>query len=653
MRFSHFFVDRPIFASVIAIILTLVGAISFRALPVTEYPEIAPPTVVVAATYAGASAEVVADTVAAPIEQEINGVDNMIYMVSQSTGNGALSINVVFKPGTNIDQAQVLVQNRVSIALPRLPEEVQRIGVTVKKSSPDLMLVIHLISPNGTLDQQYISNYATINIKDVIARVDGVGDTIVFGARDYSMRVWIDPAKTQARSLTADDVVAALRAANVQVAAGAVNQPPATSPGGFELAVQTLGRLSSPEQFSDIVVATDPDGRVTRIRDIARVELGAQNYTSNAYLDNQVATAIGIYQRPGSNALATAASVLSTVEELAKSFPPGLAYRVAYNTTEFIQQSVDEVISTLFEAALLVVIVIILFLQSWRAAMIPIVAIPVSLIGTFAVMTAFGFSLNNRAVFGLVLAIGIVVDDAIVVVENVERYLRQGVSPREAAHKTMDEVGGALVAIALVLCAVFIPAAFITGISGAFYRQFALTIMASTIISAIVSLTLSPALAALFLRPHGHDEKPGVWRTLSRPFDIFFSGFNRMFEKLSSGYAGLTRRVLRVSALMLVIYGCLIGLTYFQFTRTPSGFIPPLDRAYFIAAISLPPGATLERTDQVVRRAADLLLSRPGVGHAVAFAGFDGATFTNAPNAGVIFLPLQPFEERVKAGLVT
>jgi HAE1 family hydrophobic/amphiphilic exporter-1 len=653
MRFSHFFVDRPIFAAVISIILTLVGWISYRSLPITEYPEIAPPTVVVNATFAGASAEVIAQTVAAPIEQEINGVDNMLYVVSQSTGNGAIAINVVFRPGTSIDQAQVLVQNRVSIALPRLPEEVQRIGVTVRKSSPDLMLVIHLISPDGSLDQQYISNYASINIKDVITRIDGVGDTIVFGARDYSMRVWLDPAQIQSRSLTASDVVAALRAANVQVAAGAINQPPARSPGGFEIAVQTLGRLTSPEQFNDIVVVTDDDGRVTRLRDIARVELGSQDYTTNAYLDNQVATAIGIFQRPGSNALATAATVLSTMDELAKSFPQGLGYRVAYNTTEFIQQSVDEVIKTLFEALVLVVLVIILFLQTWRAAIIPIVAIPVSLIGTFFVMAAFGFSLNNLTLFGLVLAIGIVVDDAIVVVENVERYLRQGLTPREAAHKTMDEVGGALVAIALVLCAVFIPTAFIAGISGAFYRQFALTIATSTIISASVSLTLSPALAALFLRPHGEGQKKGFLATVSGPINAFFGGFNRLFENISLGYAGLTRRVLRVSALMLVAYAGLIGLTYFQFAHTPSGFIPPLDRGYFIAAISLPPGASLERTDRVVRKASEILLSRPGVANAVSFAGFDGATFTNAPNSGVVFVTLKPFEERVKAKLVT
>ena len=651
MRFSHFFVDRPIFASVISIILTLVGYISFRALPISEFPEIAPPTVVVSATFAGASAEVIAQTVAAPIEQEINGVDNMIYMVSQSTGNGVLAISVVFKPGTNVDQAQVLVQNRVSVALPRLPEEVQRIGVTVRKSSPDLMLLVHLISPDGSLDEEYISNYATINIKDVITRIDGVGDTTVFGARDYSMRVWLDPAKVQSRGLTASDVVAALRAANVQVAAGAINQPPTKSPGGFEVAVQTLGRLSSPEQFNDVVVATDPDGRVTRLRDIGRVELGAQDYTRNSYLDNKVATAIGVFQRPGSNALATADAVRRTMDELAKSFPPGLEYRVAYNTTEFVQQSVDEVIKTLFEAVVLVVIVIILFLQTWRAAIIPIVAIPVSLVGTFFILQAFGFSLNNLTLFGLVLAIGIVVDDAIVVVENVERYLHSGLSPRDAAHKTMDEVGGALVAIALVLCAVFIPTAFITGISGAFYRQFALTIATSTIISALVSLTLSPALAALFLRPHGHEEKPGFWTTVGRPVNAFFAAFNRMFERLSAGYGGLTRRVLRVSALMLVIYAGLIGLTYFQFSRTPSGFIPQLDRAYFIVAISLPPGSSLERTDRVVRRASEILMSRPGVNHTVSIAGFDGATFTNAPNAGVVFVTLKPFEERVKAGL--
>jgi HAE1 family hydrophobic/amphiphilic exporter-1 len=653
MRFSHFFVDRPIFAAVISIILTLVGYISLRSLPITEYPDIAPPTIEVTATYNGAAAEVLADTVAAPIEQEINGVDNMIYMVSQAQGNGALSIQVIFKPGTDIDQAQVLVQNRVSIATPRLPEDVQRIGVTVKKKSPDLMMVVHLISPDGSLDQQYISNYATINIKDVLTRLDGIGDIVVFGARDYSMRVWLDPAKVQARGLTPSDVVAALRANNISVAAGSINQPPAKSPGGFELAVQTQGRLSTPAEFSYVIVATGADGRITRLQDISSVELGAQDYKRNAYLNDKVATAIGVFQRPGSNALATAKRVRDTMDELARSFPAGLEYRIAYNTTEFIQQSVDEVVKTLGEAALLVVIVMIVFLQTWRAAIIPIIAIPVSLIGTFFVMAAFGFSLNNLTLFGLVLAIGIVVDDAIVVVENVERYLAEGMNPKEAAHKTMDEVGGALVAIALVLCAVFIPVAFISGISGAFYKQFALAIAASTVISAIVSLTLSPALAALLLRPHSHEQSTGFMATLARPFNAFFGVFNQGFSRLSSGYGTATAKVIRVPALMLVIYVGLIGFTYFQFGRTPNGFIPSLDRGYFIVAITLPPGSSLERTDAVVRKAVDILTKRPGVANAVAFAGFDGATFTDAPNSGVIFTALKPFADREKEGLTS
>ena len=430
MRLSHFFIDRPIFASVVSLILTIVGGIAFLSLPVSEYPEIAPPTVVVNATYPGASAEVVADTVAAPLEQEINGVDGMLYISSQSTGNGAAAINVVFRQGTDIDQAQVLVQNRVAVAEPRLPEEVRRLGITVRKNSPDLMMVIHLTSPDGSFDQQYISNYATLNIKDVLTRIEGVGEARVFGARDYSMRIWLDPALVAARNLTGADIVAALRAANLQVAAGSINQPPARSPGAFELSVQTLGRLSDPEQFKDIVVARDAEGRVTRLRDVARVELGSQDYSMNAYLDNRVATAIVIFQQPGSNALATAETILNTVEGLSKDFPTGLAYSVVYNPTEFIQRSIDAVITTIWEALALVVIVVILFLQTWRAAVIPIIAIPVSLIGTFFVMSVFGFTLNNLTLFGLVLAIGIVVDDAIVVVENVERHLRRGLKPR-------------------------------------------------------------------------------------------------------------------------------------------------------------------------------------------------------------------------------
>ncbi|MBV8704575.1 MAG: efflux RND transporter permease subunit, partial [Acetobacteraceae bacterium] len=444
MRFSHFFIDRPIFATVLSLLLIIAGAIVQQSMPISEYPEIAPPTVSIRATYPGASAEVLAETVATPIEQEVNGVDDMLYVTSQSVGDGTLTINVVFKPGTDINMAQVLVQNRVSVAEPRLPDDVRRLGVTVRKASPDLMMVVHMISPDGSRDQQYISNYATLHIKDALARVDGVGDVNIFGARDYSMRIWLDPAKVAARGLTAGDVVNALRAANLQVAAGAINQPPAASPGAFQLAVRTLGRLTDAEQFGNIVVRADPDGGYVRVRDIARVELGSQDYTINAYLNKDVATAIVIYQRPGSNALATAAAVKRAMEEAKKTFPPGVDYTVVYNPTEFIQQSIDEVIRTLYEAILLVAAVVILFLQTWRAAIIPVVAIPVSLIGCFVFMEAVGITFNTLSLFGLVLAIGIVVDDAIVVVENVERYIRQGLSPREAAHKTMDEVGGAL-----------------------------------------------------------------------------------------------------------------------------------------------------------------------------------------------------------------
>jgi hydrophobe/amphiphile efflux-1 (HAE1) family protein len=652
MRFSHFFIDRPIFAAVLSIIITIAGVLVERALPISEYPEIAPPTVSIRATYPGASAEVLAQTVATPIEQEVNGVDNMLYITSQSIGDGTLTINVVFKPGTDVDTAQVLVQNRVSVAEPRLPEDVRRLGVTVRKASPDLMMVVHMISPDGSRDQQYISNYATLYIKDALARVDGVGDVNVFGARDYSMRVWLDPGEVAARGLTADDVVAALRAANLQVAAGAINQPPAMSPGAFQLSVQTLGRLTDVEQFSNIVVRADPDRTgFVRIRDIARVELGSKDYTVNAYLNKDVATAIVIYQRPGSNALTTAAAVKQAMAEAKKDFPPGLDYTVVYNPTEFIQQSINEVQRTLFEAIGLVVCVVIVFLQTWRAAVIPVVAIPVSLIGCFLVMGLVGISFNTLSLFGLVLAIGIVVDDAIVVVENVERYLRQGMSPRDAAHTTMDEVGSALIAIALVLCSVFIPTAFISGLQGSFYRQFAITIAAATVISAFVSLTLSPALAVLLLRPHTHVPQQTLLYRMGAPLRGFFAGFNWAFERLSSGYGRLVARLVRIGVIMLVAYAGLIYLAYDRLAVTPTGLIPQLDRGYLIAAFQLPPGASLARTDAVIRRASEIILARPGVQNSVAFTGFDGATFTNAPNTGVIFVPLKPFEERVPQGL--
>ena len=650
MRFSHFFIDRPIFASVLSIIILIVGGIAQRALPVAEYPEIAPPTVNITATYPGASAEVISQTVATPIELEVNGVDDMLYIESQSTGDGRLSINVVFKPGVDIDQAQVNVQNRVAVAQPRLPEDVQRLGIVVRKASPDLMMVVHMTSPDGSRDQQYISNYATLFVKDVLGRVDGVGNVLVFGGRDYSMRVWLDPALVAARNLTAGEVMLAMRAANLQVAAGAINQAPAVSPGGFTLSVQTLGRLTSPEEFGNIVLRAETDGSVTRLRDVARIELGAQDYTMNAYLDNKNATALGIFQRPGSNALATANEIKAQMERLKKNFPPGLDYSVVYNPTEFIQASVDAVIETLFEALVLVVLVVLLFLQTWRAAIIPILAIPVSLIGSFAVMAAVGISFNTLSLFGLVLAIGIVVDDAIVVVENVERYLAQGFSPKEAAHKTMDEVGGALVAISLVLIAVFLPTAFITGLQGTFYKQFAITIAASTAISAFVSLTLSPAMAAVLLKTHAltHIEhaKPTLGERLMWPINWFFRQFNRGFEALSNFYGRATARLIRMTVVVLMIYAGLVALTANRLIETPTGLVPQLDRSYFIAAMQLPPGSTLERADKLVREASELIMQTPGVEHAVSFVGFDGATFTNAPNTGVIFVPLKPFAER-------
>ena len=652
MRFSHYFIERPIFAAVLSLMITIIGLIAGRSLAISEYPEIAPPTVNIRAFYPGASAQVIAETVATPIEQEVNGVDNMLYIDSASTGDGVLSVNVVFRPGTNVDQAQVLVQNRIAVAEPRLPEDVRRLGVSVRKASPDLMIVVHMTSPDGTRDQQYISNYSSLYVKDVLGRIDGVGNVLVFGARDYAMRIWLDPAKVAARGLTGSDVVQALRASNLQVAAGAINQPPAASDAAYTLSVKTLGRLSSPEEFENIVIRAEPTGQFIRVKDVARVELGAQDYTVNSLLDGKPAVAIVMFQRPGSNALATAAAVRKTMQDLSVNFPPGVAFKIIYNPTEFIQYSIDAVLKTLAEAILLVVAVVILFLQTWRAAIIPILAIPVSLIGTFAVMSAVGVNFNTLSLFGLVLAIGIVVDDAIVVVENVERYLRQGLSPNEAAHKTMDEVGGALIAISLVLMGVFIPTAFITGLQGTFYKQFAITIAASTAISAFVSLTLSPALASVLLKPHQHGEEAhSIGYYLFWPVRMFFKGFNWGFDKLANGYAWLTGKLITIGVLMLVAYAGLLFLTKKQIDNTPTGLIPQLDRAYLITVFQLPPGSTLLRTDAVVRKASELLLTRPGIEHAVAFVGFDGATRVNSPNAGVVFVRLQGFEERLKLGL--
>ena len=642
---SRFFIDRPIFAAVISIVTVIIGALAYRSLPVAQYPEVVPPTIVVRASYPGAPPEVIADTVATPIEQEVNGVEDMLYMSSQSTTDGQMVLTITFKLGTDLDKAQVLVQNRVAIAQPRLPEDVRRIGVTTLKSSPDLLLVVHLLSPDGRFDQLYIGNYALTQVRDALARVDGVGDVSLFGLREYSMRIWLDPERLAARSLTTSDVVGALREQNVQVASGIIGQPPVPRGEAFQLPVTTLGRLLTPEQFEQVVIKTGEDGRIIRVRDVARIELGARDYAVNSYLDNQPAVAIAILQRPGSNALATADAVDETMKALSKQFPKGLEYKVVYNPTVFVRQSIEGVIHTLYEAIGLVVLVVLLFLQTWRASLIPLLAIPVSLIGTFAAMAGLGFSLNMLSLFGLVLAIGIVVDDAIVVVENVERHIAQGLAPREAAQLAMDEVTPAVIAIAFGLCAVFVPTAFLSGISGQFYRQFALTIAVSTLLSAFNSLTLSPALCALLLRPHEHrtDWFERLWeRLLGR----FFRWFNRNFERLAHGYAGAVSWLLRRSLIAFAIYFTLFGLTGVGFHLMPSGFIPAQDTGYLIVAIQLPDGASLERTDAVVRMASDVILQTPGVRFAVAFAGFSGATRANASNAGAIFVGPAPFEER-------
>jgi hydrophobe/amphiphile efflux-1 (HAE1) family protein len=650
MRISHFFIDRPIFAAVISIVFVIVGAVSLSRLPVAQYPDIAPPVVNVTGQYPGASAEVVANTVVAPLEQQINGVERMLFISSNSTGDGRFSISVTFDLGTNLDVAQVQVQNRVAVAQPRLPADVRNIGVTVAKASPDLMMVVHLLSPDQSRDTLFISNYASVNVVDVLSRIEGVGSITVFGSRDYSMRVWLDPDKLQSLALTANDVTTALQRQNVQVAAGILNQPPLNQPGAFQISVQTQGRLADPDQFGQIVVKQS-GGAVVRIKDVARVELAALDYGVNSYLDKSPATGLGVFQLPGSNAMATAEKIKATMQELSKSFPDGLKYDIVYNPTEFIQQSVDAVVHTILEAVVLVVIVVILFLQTWRAAIIPIVAIPVSLIGTFFLMAAFGFSLNNLSLFGLVLAIGIVVDDAIVVVENVERNMAEGMSPREASYRTMEEVGAALIAIALVLSAVFVPSAFITGISGQFYRQFALTIAGATVISLIVSLTLSPALCAMLLKPHEqhtHTRQNKLIALVMWPLNAFFKAFNWSFDKMSAGYAWFVGRIVRLAVLMLVIYAGIIAFGMNEFRKTPIGFIPAVDGGYLITVTQLPPAASLARTDAVNRRAVELALETPGVAHAVNIVGFSGATRTNAPNAGAVFVVLKDFAERAK-----
>ncbi len=641
MRISHFFIDRPIFAAVISIIIVILGGVSFARLPIAQYPEIAPPTINVSGQYPGASAEVISSTVVAPIEDQINGVEGMLYISSSATSDGRFSISVTFDLGTNLDIAQVQVQNRVSIAQPRLPADVRNIGVTVAKSSPDLMMVVHLFSPDKSRDQLYVSNFASLQIKDALTRVDGVGSIVVFGSRDYSMRVWLDPGRLQSLGLTSQDVVTAIQGQNLQVASGVLNQPPQKDPLAFQVSVQTQGRLSDPTEFGNIVVKNTPSA-VVRLKNVARVELAAQDYGSNSYLNRDPAVALAIFQRPGSNALATAKTIRATMERLSERFPSGIKHAIVYDPTQFIQQSVDEVEITIGIAVSLVVFVIIMFLQTWRAAVIPIVAIPVSLIGTFFFMSLFGFSLNNLSLFGLVLAVGIVVDDAIVVVENVERNIAAGMAPREAAIRSMSEVGSALIAISLVLSAVFIPSAFITGISGQFYRQFALTIAGATLISLTVSLTLSPALCALLLRPH-HDRRQPL---LLWPVQGAFNLFNKGFGAFSTHYGRLVARVVRFSGVMLLVYAAVLVMGFLEFRQAPVGFIPQLDRGYIIVAAQLPPGAALHRTDKVLRRAVDIAFDTPGVAGAVNIVGFSGATFSQASNSGAIFLVLEPFKQR-------
>jgi multidrug efflux pump len=646
MNFSQFFISRPIFAAVLSLLILIAGAISLFQLPISEYPEVVPPTVVVRANFPGANPKVIGETVAAPLEQALTGVENMLYMSSQSTADGKITLTITFALGTDLDNAQVQVQNRVTRTEPKLPEEVTRIGITVDKASPDLTMVVHLTSPDKRYDMLYLSNYAILNIKDELARLNGVGDVQLFGMGDYSLRVWLDPNKTASRNLTATDVVTAIREQNRQVAAGQLGAPPAPNAQSFQLSVNTQGRLVSEEEFENIVIRAGDNGEITRLKDIARVELGSSQYALRSLLDNQPAVAIPIFQRPGSNAIDISNDVRGKMDELKKNFPQGMDYSIVYDPTIFVRGSIEAVVHTLFEALILVVLVVILFLQTWRASIIPLVAVPVSLIGTFAVMHLFGFSLNALSLFGLVLAIGIVVDDAIVVVENVERNIELGLTPVEATKRAMREVTGPIVATALVLCAVFIPAAFISGLTGQFYKQFALTIAISTVISAFNSLTLSPALAAVLLKSHDAPKD-----RFSKVLDKIFGGwlfrpFNRFFDRASHGYVGTVRRVIRSSGIALLLYAGLMVLTFFGFSSTPTGFVPGQDKQYLVAFAQLPDASSLDRTEEVIKRMSDMALKQPGVESAVAFPGLSINGFTNSPNAGIVFVTLKPFDER-------
>ncbi|MGE7368522.1 efflux RND transporter permease subunit [Neorhizobium sp. NPDC001467] len=645
MNISRFFIDRPVFAGVLSVLIVVAGLLGMRALPISEYPEVVPPSVVVRATYPGANPTVIAETVATPLEEQINGVEDMLYMSSQATSDGVLTLTVTFKLGTDPDKAQQLVQNRVSQAEPRLPTEVRSLGITTIKASPDFIMVVNLVSSTDRYDLTYLRNYATLNIRDRLARIEGVGQVQVFGSGDYSMRIWIDPQKAAEHSLAASDITNAVRGQNVQAAAGIIGASPSLPGVDLQLNVNAQGRLQTPEEFGNIIVKTGENGEITRLRDVARIELGAADYTLRSLLDGQPAVAIPVLQAPGSNSIEIADTVRATMDELQKAMPEGVKYEIVYDTTEFVRSSIEKVIDTLLEAVALVVLVVIVFLQTWRASIIPLIAVPVSVIGTFAVMYMFGFSVNALTLFGLVLAIGIVVDDAIVVVENVERNIENGYAPREATYRAMKEVSGPIIAIALVLVAVFVPLAFISGLSGQFYRQFALTIAISTVISAINSLTLSPALAALLLKGH-HAPKDRLTRGMDFLFGWFFRGFNRAFGAASNGYGRTVGGLLSRKSLIMVIYLALVGLTYSMFNAVPGGFVPSQDKQYLVGFAQLPDGATLDRTEDVVKQMSDIALKQPGVKHAIAFPGLNINGFTNGSNSGVVFAVLDDFENR-------
>ena len=645
MNISRFFIDRPIFAAVLSLLVFLGGLIAIGKLPISEYPEVIPPSVVVHAMYPGANPKTIAETVAAPLEEQVNGVEDMLYMFSQGTSDGQMSLTITFKIGTDPDKAQQLVQNRVNQALPRLPDIVRQFGVTTLKSSSNLTMVVHLFSPKGHYDMLYLGNYATLNVKDRITRLPGIGQVEVFGGSDYAMRLWLDPSKVAARGLSATDVVNAVREQNVQVAAGMIGASPSAPGLELQLNVNAQGRLQSEEEFSDIIIKTSPDGAVTRLKDVARIELGSSQYSLRSLLDNKPAVALGIFQAPGSNTIEISDNVRKTMRELKRDFPEDVDYTIVYDPTEFVKDSIKAVIHTLLEAVALVVLVVILFLQTWRASIIPLLAVPVSIVGTFALLLLFGFSINALSLFGLVLAIGIVVDDAIVVVENVERNIEAGLSPRDAAYQAMREVSSPIIAIGLSLIAVFVPIAFISGLTGQFYRQFALTIAISTVISAFNSLTFSPAMAALLLK--GHDAKEDwLTRVMDRRLRWLFDPFNRFFKSSAEAYSGRLKKVLNRKALALIVYALLILLTVRLFTHVPVGYLPAQDKQYLIGFAQLPDGASLDRTEEVIRKMSDITLKTPGVEHAVAFPGLSINGFTTSSSAGIVFVTLKPFAER-------